>query len=69
MSNRIMSGRGQSPNIAVDVTGQAGITREIAIRGARRAIFADRASGAKIERIIVIGPDFEFTMLPDGTII
>lgn len=62
MSNRIMNGRGQASNVVVDMTGQAGVTREIAERGIRRAYGADNRTGGTIDSIRVVGPDFDITV-------
>jgi RHS repeat-associated protein len=62
MASRIMDGRGQASHILVDVRGQAGMTREIAERGVRRAFGADSASGSKIQSIRVIGVGFDITV-------
>jgi hypothetical protein len=57
MASRIMDGRGQAADIIVDARGQAGMTREIAERGIRRAYGADNKLGGKIQSITVILPD------------
>jgi Domain of unknown function (DUF4157) len=62
ISRRVMDGRGQAHNIIVDTREQAGMTREIAERGVRRAYGADNATGAKIQSIRVIGRDFDITV-------
>ena len=58
IANRVMNGRGQAGHIIVDARGQAGITREIAERGIRRAFGADAAKKG-IQSIRIIGIDFD----------
>ena len=73
ISNRINrvanDGRGQSPNIVVDMSHQDGLTEEIARRGADRAFGQDRRlierglrSGEPMAQIRVVGPDFDITI-------
>lgn len=54
-----MNARGQSSHIMVDMTGQAGVTEEIARRGIVRAFVQDTGTGSKIQSVRVIGPDFD----------
>ena len=61
-ASRIMDGRGQATQITVDARGQAGMTRDIAERGIRRAYGADNKLGGKIQSIQVIGDGFELTV-------
>jgi hypothetical protein len=62
MASRIMDGRGQAAQIIVDARGQAGMTKEIAERGIKRAFGADNATGKKIQSIRVIGDGFDITV-------
>ena len=59
IASRIMDGRGQAKDIIVNARNQAGISQEIAERGARRAFGADNKLAGKIQSIKIIGPDFE----------
>jgi len=59
MASRIMDGRGQAEHILVDVSGQAGMTIEVARRGIVRAYGADNKLGKKINSIRVIGNGFD----------
>ncbi len=61
LSRKITRGRGQSPNIAVDVTKQRGITREIAERGIKRARGGMMVHGKSVKSIRIIGKGFDFT--------
>jgi hypothetical protein len=63
MASRIMDGRGQSGHIVVDLTGQKGVTREIAERGIARAYGADRRAG--IQSIRAYSDDFDITVPRD----
>ncbi len=60
LGRRVLDGAGQAPNIIMDCRGQAGITRELAERAARRAYGADK--GGRIQNIRFLGPDFDFTV-------
>ena len=55
-----MCGRGQAPNIVVDVSLQNGATQAIAERGIIRAYGVDDATGSpKIQNIRVVGSHFD----------
>lgn len=62
IANRVMNGRGQAAHIIVDARKQAGMTREIAERGAKRAFGADNKTGGKIQSIRIIGDGFDITI-------
>jgi hypothetical protein len=67
ISRRVMSGRGQAPNVIVDTRAQVGMTQEIAERGVRRAYGADNATAAAASRgplqsIRGIGHGFDITI-------
>jgi hypothetical protein len=65
LGRRILEGAGQAPHIIADVRGQAGMTRELAMRAARRAFGADTMR--RIRQMRIIGRDFDLTIprLPD----
>ena len=55
MSSTILNARGQSSRIIIDGRQQPGMTREIAERGIRRALYADKNN--KIDEIMVLTPE------------
>ena len=57
-----MDGRGQAVDIVIDGSSQEGLTQEIVERGISRAFGADDQSGAKINSIRIVGPDFDITV-------
>jgi hypothetical protein len=57
LGRRILEGAGQAPNIIADVRQQAGMTRELAERAARRAFGADTLH--RIQQIRIIGEGFD----------
>jgi hypothetical protein len=59
IASRIMDGRSQATQVFVDVRGQAGMTKDIALRGVARAFGADNKVGGKIQLIRIIGNGFD----------
>ena len=57
IASRIMDSRGQSPNVLVDATAQAGMTLRIAERAIKRAVGTDRVSGDKLRQVTVTAQD------------
>lgn len=62
LSRRILDGAGQAPHIIVDARGQAGMTREIAESGIRRAYgFQHKYANERIRQVRIVGNGFDIT--------
>jgi len=63
LSRRILDGGSQAPKVTLDVTNQAGMTKEIAERAIKRAYGnLDRRASEAIKEVRIYGKDFDITI-------